>query len=355
MTTFAVELENVTKRYQSGDGWSNALSGVTLSVPRGTIQGIIGFSGAGKSTLLRCISRLERPDGGHVRIDGSDLAQADGAELRLARRKLGVVFQQLHLMRSRTVAENIALPLEIGGEPPASIATRVQDLLGYVSLEDKRDAYPAQLSGGQRQRVAIARALATKPAVLLTDEPTSALDPETTASVLDLLKRVRDRLGVTIVLITHELTAVRAICDRVAVLDGGSIVEEGPVEQVLTRPATRTTQRLLGKDVHLSQLATHLGKRSDHPHSVFLELQFFGADATDHILFDVARSCEATFSILHAQIVNLNRLGHGSMLVEVTGTEATLAIAQDRLRARGANVTVVEPWQGLPLEESDHA
>ena len=346
-----VQLEAVTKRYPNGDGWSTALSGIDLSVARGTIQGIIGFSGAGKSTLLRCVSRLEQPDAGRVLIDGFDLARADGAELRSARRKLGVVFQQFHLMRSRTVAENVALPLEIGRERPATIAARVQDLLGYVNLEDKQHAYPAQLSGGQRQRVAIARALATGPAVLLTDEPTSALDPETTSSVLDLLKRVRDELGVTILLITHELNAVRAICDRVAVLDRGSIVEEGPVEQVLTRPSTHATERLLGKDLHLSQLAMHLGKRSDHPHSVFLEIQFFGADATDHILIDVARSSEATFSILHAQIVNLNRLGHGSMLVEVTGTDAAVAEVQDRLRARGANVLVVEPWRGSSLEE----
>ena len=355
MTTPVVQLEDVSKRYPSGDGWSNALSGVTLSVPRGTIQGIIGFSGAGKSTLLRCISRLERPDKGRVLIDGSDLAHVDGSELRSARRKLGVVFQQFHLMRSRTVAENIALPLEIGGERPPSISARVQDLLGYVGLTDKRSAYPAQLSGGQRQRVAIARALATRPAVLLTDEPTSALDPETTTSVLDLLKRVRDELGVTILLITHELSAVRAICDRVAVLDRGRVVEEGPVETVLTRPATRATERLLGKDVHLSQLAIHLGERSAHPHSLFLELQFFGADATAHILFDVARSSEATFSILHAQIVNLNRLGHGSMLVEVTGTDTAVSAAQEHLRARGANITVVEPWQETSLGEQDLA
>ncbi len=350
-----VQLEDVTKRYRNGDGWSNALSAVNLSVERGSIQGIIGFSGAGKSTLLRCVSRLEKPDEGRVLIDGADLASATGRDLRSARRKLGVVFQQFHLMRSRTVADNIALPLEIAGERPMHIHSRVQDLLGYVGLQDKQHVYPAQLSGGQRQRVAIARALATKPAVLLTDEPTSALDPETTASVLDLLKRVRDELGVTILLITHELNAVRAICDYVAVLDSGCIVEQGPVEQVFTRPMSRATERLLGKDLHLSQLATHLGKPSDHPDSVFLEIHFFGADATDHILFDVARSTDATFSILHAQIVNLNRLGHGSMLVEVSGTVSALATVQDRLRARGANVVIVEPWQNAPFTVSGHA
>ena len=342
-----VDLENVSKRYPSREGWSPALVDLNLSVERGVIQGIIGFSGAGKSTLLRCVSRLERPDAGRVLIDGADLATLDGAALRQARRKLGVVFQQFHLMRSRTVAGNVALPLEVRGDGAAEVAARVRELLAWVGLEEKAEAYPAQLSGGQRQRVAIARALASRPSVLLTDEPTSALDPETTASVLELLRRVRDELGVTILLITHELDAVRAVCDRVAVLDRGRIVEEGTVQDVLTRPASRAAERLLGRDQHLANLQAQLGDRAAHEGAVFLEVQFFGGDgaeATDHVLFDVARGSEATISILHAQIVTMNRAGFGSMLVELTGAPAAIAAAQRELLARGTQVVVIDPW-----------
>ncbi len=353
-----VVLENVSKRYPSREGWSPALVDLNLSVERGVIQGIIGFSGAGKSTLLRCVSRLERPDAGRVLIDGADLATLDGAALRSARRKLGVVFQQFHLMRSRTVAGNVALPLEVGGDAAPAIAMRVRELLAWVGLDEKADAYPAQLSGGQRQRVAIARALASRPSVLLTDEPTSALDPETTASVLELLRRVRDQLGVTILLITHELDAVRAVCDRVAVLDRGRIAEEGPVHAVLTRPESRATERLLGRDQHLANLAAQLGDRAAHVGAVFLEVQFFGAagangtgaDATDHVLFDVARRSEATISVLHAQIANMNRAGFGSMLVELTGAPAAIAAAQRELLARGTQVVEVDPWKDTGTE-----
>jgi D-methionine transport system ATP-binding protein len=339
-----VALENVSKRYPHGDGWLNALSGVNLNVEEGTIQGIIGFSGAGKSTLLRCISRLERPEEGRILIAGSDLAMLNGDELRLARRKLGVIFQQFHLMRSRTVRANVALPLEIAGETAAIISARVHELLGWVGLQEKANAYPAQLSGGQRQRVAIARALVAKPSVLLTDEPTSALDPETSASVLELLKRIRDELGVTILLITHEINAVRAICDRVAVLDGGSIVEEGTVEQVFTTPASRATERLLGRDVHLSQLAAHLGDRSLHANSIFFEMQFFGGGSGEEFLFELAKAADVKVRILRAEIMNLTRNGYGSLLVELTGSADALATARQQLDKIGTAVSLIDPW-----------
>ncbi len=241
----AIVIQSLRKRYRHNDAFVEALSGVNLIVERGAIQGVIGFSGAGKSTLLRCICALEKPDEGRILIDGSDVAHLDGAELRAARRRLGVVFQQLNLLRSRTAAANIALPLELSGTENSRIRERVAELLAWFGLEEKAGQYPSQLSGGQRQRVAIARALALNPAVLLTDEPTSALDPETTASVLDLLARVRKEFGVTILLITHELSAVRAICDRVAVLDAGRIVEDEPVDQLLTQPTSAAAIRLL--------------------------------------------------------------------------------------------------------------
>lgn len=243
--TPVVSLESVSKRYRHGEGWIEALSDVNLRVEACAIHGIIGFSGSGKSTLLRCISRIEQPDSGRVLIAGLDLAKVEGEDLRQARRRIGVVFQQLHLLRSRTVAANIALPLELCGRPKHEITARAAELLDWFGLADKASQFPARLSGGQRQRVAIARAIAMRPAVLLTDEPTSALDPETTASVLSVLRKIRDEFGVTVLLVTHEINSVRAICDRVSVLESGRIVEEGTVNEVLVNPQSSAAKRLL--------------------------------------------------------------------------------------------------------------
>jgi D-methionine transport system ATP-binding protein len=240
-----VSLEGVTKTYLHDGRRIEALSEVHLRVNPGAIHGIVGFSGAGKSTLLRCISRIEKPDSGRVLIDCRDLAHLEGAALREARRRIGIVFQQLHLLRSRTVAQNVALPLELSSRPRHEIAHRVAELLEWFGLADRAGQFPSRLSGGQRQRVAIARALAMQPAVLLTDEPTSSLDPETTASVLGLLTRIRDDFGVTILLVTHEIDAVRSICDRVSVLENGRIVEEGSVREVLLNPQSSAGRRLL--------------------------------------------------------------------------------------------------------------
>ena len=350
----AVLLDNLTKRYRQGDGWSHALSRLSLSVPKGTIQGIIGFSGAGKTTLLRCISRLELPDEGSVFIDGTDLAHMDGQQLQSARRRLGVVFQQLYLLRSRTVAQNVALPLELAGTDREAIAARVKELLLWFGLEEKAGQYPSQLSGGQQQRVAIARALATKPAVLLSDEPTSALDPETTASVLELLRRVRDELGVTILLITHELSAVRAICDRVAVLDRGVIVEEGPVEQVLLRPGSRTTQRLLGRSLGIEHLPEYQGQKTGSPGSTLLELQFLGQSATSHVISTLIRTFDLTVNILRADVGELNHSAYGFLLVELSGTSEALEQSIQFLEAQGAVVTQIDPWSEAEREEGSH-
>jgi D-methionine transport system ATP-binding protein len=243
--TSVVTLEGVCKTYLHEGRRIEALSGVDLCVETGSIHGIIGFSGAGKSTLLRCISRIEKPDTGRVTIDGRDLAHLEGAALREARRRIGIVFQQLHLLRSRTVAQNVALPLELSARPKQEIEERVGQLLEWFGLADRARQFPSRLSGGQRQRVAIARALAMSPAVLLTDEPTSSLDPETTASVLALLRKIRDDFGVTILLVTHEIDAVRAICDRVSILENGRIVEEGSVREVLQNPQSPAGRRLL--------------------------------------------------------------------------------------------------------------
>jgi D-methionine transport system ATP-binding protein len=224
-----IAIDHVTKRFPDG---TLALDDVSLSIPRGSVFGIIGRSGAGKSTLLRLLNGLERPSEGSVRIDDTSIADLSDAALRTLRRRIGMIFQSFGLLANRTVAGNVALPLELAGVAKAERDARVAELLARVGLADKADAYPARLSGGQRQRVGIARALATRPDVLLCDEATSALDPETTRSILDLLGELNRDLGLTIVLITHEMSVVRAVCHRVAVLDQGRLVETGPVEAV---------------------------------------------------------------------------------------------------------------------------
>jgi D-methionine transport system ATP-binding protein len=242
----AIRVRGLTKRFTPGP--LPALDSVDLDIPSGTIHGVLGLSGAGKSTLLRCIARLETPDAGEIYVDGVDWARLDVSELRRQRGRMGIVFQQLHLLSSRTVSGNVALPLELHHASRSSIAPRVSELLDWFGIADKANNYPAQLSGGQRQRVALARALVTNPRVLLADEPTSALDPETRASVLNTLLRIREQFGVTILIITHDLHSAGAICDTITVLDEGRVVEAGPAAQLLSHPSAEVTKRLLAHD-----------------------------------------------------------------------------------------------------------
>ncbi|HLR46385.1 MAG TPA: ATP-binding cassette domain-containing protein [Deinococcales bacterium] len=240
-----LRLEDVAKNYKTREGTVHALTGVNLSVGAGVIQGIIGFSGAGKSTLVRCLTALERPDRGTVSVDGVDLAGLRGRELRQARRRIGTIYQGFQLLNNSTALDNVALPLQLARVRRSATRRRALELLDWVGLSGRAGSYPAQLSGGQRQRVAIARALAARPDVLLCDEPTSALDTETTHSILNLIRRVRDEFRLTVLLITHELSAVQATCERVAVLDAGAIVEEGPTADVFRAPASTAGKRLL--------------------------------------------------------------------------------------------------------------
>jgi len=245
-----IRLSNVQKTYAARRGSDEhvALRGINLDIAAGEIVGVIGRSGAGKSTLIRCINLLEMPTSGSVTVDGTDVTRLSKRDLPLFRRQLGMVFQHFNLLSSRTVFDNIALPLELAGASKADIAKAVDPLLPLVGLEDKRDRYPAELSGGQKQRVGIARALSSNPKVLLCDEVTSALDPETTRQILTLLKDINKRLGLTMVVITHEMAVVKALCDRVAVMDGGVIVEEGGVEGIFANPKHATTQSLLADE-----------------------------------------------------------------------------------------------------------
>lgn len=243
-----IEIQHLTKVFGQGADRVTALEDVSLRVEDGDIFGIIGMSGAGKSTLLRCLSMLEKPTSGKIVLDGSDLAALNGAQLRAERRKMGIVFQGYNLLMQKTVAENVAFPLKLEkGFDKAAVAARVDELLELVGLADKAKAYPAQLSGGQKQRVAIARALATKPEILLCDEPTSALDPLTTKAMLGLLADINRKLGVTILIITHELSVVRRICGRVAVIGDGRVAESGTVDEVFQNPRSQVAKLLLSE------------------------------------------------------------------------------------------------------------
>lgn len=240
-----IDIQSVSKRFPDG---TVALDDISLSIPRGSIYGIIGRSGAGKSTLLRLINGLEQASSGEILVDEARLSALRAPALRLLQRRIGMIFQSFGLLANRTIAENVALPLELAGIDRSERSARVAELLARVGLADKADAYPARLSGGQRQRVGIARALATRPEILLCDEATSALDPETTRSVLALLADLNREMGLTIVLITHEMAVVRAICDHIAVLDHGRLIEAGPAASILSGSTEQTTIALLGED-----------------------------------------------------------------------------------------------------------
>jgi D-methionine transport system ATP-binding protein len=258
----AIVVRGLTKRFSLRG--PAALDGVDLEVQQGAIHGVLGLSGAGKSTLLRCIALLERPDRGEVQIAGRDWAKLSAHDLRRERVNMGIVFQQLHLLSSRTAAANIALPLELHGISRAAINARVAELLDWFGIAEKAKEYPMQLSGGQRQRVALARALATSPSVLLADEPTSALDPETRATVLSTLSRIRRQLGVTILIITHDLHSAGSICDSLTVLDAGHVVETGPAEALLANPSADVTKRLIaGSDTAYNVSSSTPGRTAE--------------------------------------------------------------------------------------------
>lgn len=240
-----ITISGLTKQYRTAHGLVPALSGIDLRVEKGDIFGIIGQSGAGKSTLIRCLNRLEEPDSGGILLEGRDITRLGKGELREARKKIGMIFQHFNLLDSRTVRDNVAFPLELAGLSKREIGPRVREILELVGLGERELAYQAQLSGGQKQRVGIARALANHPEVLLSDEATSALDPQTTGAILELLADINRKLGLTIILITHEMQVIRQICSKVAVLDQGRIVESGTVEQVFSEPSSSTMRLFL--------------------------------------------------------------------------------------------------------------
>ncbi|AHG19180.1 DL-methionine transporter ATP-binding subunit [Chania multitudinisentens RB-25] len=331
-----IKLSNITKVFQQGSRTISALSDVTLHVPAGQIYGVIGASGAGKSTLIRCANMLERPTSGTVLVDGQDLTSLSESELTHARRQIGMIFQHFNLLSSRTVFGNVSLPLELDNTPRAEIKKRVAELLELVGLSDKYDAYPANLSGGQKQRVAIARALASNPKVLLCDEATSALDPATTRSILELLKDINRRLGLTILLITHEMDVVKRICDQVAVISQGQLIEKGSVGEVFSHPKTPLAQQFIQSTLHLDipdDYATRLVQDRTSGRQPLLRLEFTGQSVDAPLLSEAARRFNVNNNIISAQMDYAGGVKFGVMLAELHGSDedalATIQFLQE--------------------------
>lgn len=310
-----VTFENLGKVYRSSAGETTALNEVDLNIEAGEVFGIIGRSGAGKSSLLRTINRLETPTSGRVLIDGEDIAALDEAGLVRLRRRIGMIFQHFNLLTAKTVRENVALPLLVAGVSKTEIRTRVDQVLALVGLEGKGDTYPSRLSGGQKQRVGIARALISRPEILLCDEATSALDPETTVSILQLLRDINRRLGLTVVLITHEMSVIREICDRVVVIEKGRIVEQGPVWQVFGAPQHEATRALLQPlEAGLpDELADRLRPSPLPGDETVVELRFAGASPLD--LARIGPVAGGTVRLLTSQVERIRGHTIGQVLV----------------------------------------
>ena len=329
-----IKLNNITKIFTLPDKKLTALDNVSLHVPKGQICGVIGASGAGKSTLIRCVNLLERPTHGAVIIDDVDLTQLSDAELVKTRRQIGMIFQHFNLLTSRTVFENVALPLEIKKNTTA--------LLALVGLSDKHNVYPANLSGGQKQRVAIARALASDPKVLLCDEATSALDPATTQSILKLLKEINRTLGITILLITHEMEVVKRICDQVAVIDKGRLIEQGTVSEIFSNPKTELAQEFISSTFHITLPEEYLENLSDTPKHAksypIIKFEFTGRSVDAPLLSQASKKFGVELSILTSQIDYAGGVKFGFTIAEVEGDED--AITQTKVYLMENNVRV---------------
>ncbi len=321
-----IELRGLSKVYQIPGGEVQALNNINLTIEQGDIYGIIGMSGAGKSTLIRCLNRLDTPTDGQVLIDGQNILAMSKKQLLQTRRRMAMIFQQFNLLMQKNVARNVRYPLEIAGAPKKQANERVMELLKIVGLEEKANAYPAQLSGGQKQRVAIARALASNPEMLLCDEATSALDPMTTQSILELLKKINAELGITVVLITHEMAVIRQICNKVAILDGGKLVEQGTVDDVFMHTKSAAGKRLFGI---LPE------NEDDVPTQPALRIVFDGAAADQPVISRLVKDLGFDVNILAADMHQFNGKTYGQMMVARPEDPAELKQVQDYLAKAG--------------------
>ena len=340
-----IKLNNITKIFTLPDKKLTALDNVSLHVPKGQICGVIGASGAGKSTLIRCVNLLERPTHGAVVIDDVDLTQLSDPELVKTRRQIGMIFQHFNLLTSRTVFENVALPLELENKSKAEIQEKTTALLALVGLSDKHNVYPANLSGGQKQRVAIARALASDPKVLLCDEATSALDPATTQSILKLLKEINRTLGITILLITHEMEVVKRICDQVAVIDKGRLIEQGTVSEIFSNPKTELAQEFISSTFHITLPEEYLENLSDTPKHAksypIIKFEFTGRSVDAPLLSQASKKFGVELSILTSQIDYAGGVKFGFTIAEVEGDEDAITQAKVYLMENNVRVEVL--------------
>lgn len=335
-----IELKNISKTFNDGDSKVEALKNINLEVKEGEIFGIIGFSGAGKSTLLRMMNLLEKPTTGEIYINGKNLLTLKEKELRNVRKKIGIIFQQFHLLSSYNVFDNVAEILRMNHVPKKEIEKKVKDLLSLVGLEDKADQYPANLSGGQKQRVGIARALAMDPDILLCDEATSALDPKTTDSILELLLNINKKLGLTIVLITHEMEVIKKTCDRVAVMEKGEIIEQGTVLDVFSSPIQKTTKNFLGNMYENMITEDMLAILQEFGHSYILRLAFRGDSALDPVLNEVSAKYAVIPNIVHGSITYLKGTPLGILFVHLSGDENKLKQAISYLKNKVYHVEI---------------
>lgn len=341
-----IELNHVSKHFGKPQSQVHAVRDVSLSIEKGEIFGIIGFSGAGKSTLVRCINLLERPTEGTVLVDGRRMMELSAKELREARKKIGMIFQHFNLMPSRTVFSNVAYPLRGRGLSKQEIADKVSELLDLVDIGDKAGAYPSQLSGGQKQRVSIARALANDPSVLLCDEATSALDPQTTKSILKLLKKLNEKMGITIVIITHEMAVVKEICDHVAVMEHGRVVEQGEVFSVFANPQQPITQSFIRTTSNLQKIEELISEDSVvtrlQPGEVIVRLSYVQRNVSEPLISAVSQKFHIILNIIFADIDMVQNAPIGGTVAIISGEKAQITKAMEYLIEKNVGVEVLK-------------
>lgn len=324
-----IRFEHVSKTFQTKNGPFDALKDVSFEIEKGDIYGVIGYSGAGKSTLIRMVNALETPTSGNVWVEGKDIGTLNQKELRNLRKGIGMIFQQFNLLESKTIYDNVAIALKLNGVSKKDMEKRVTELLDFVELSDKKYSYPGQLSGGQKQRIGIARALANNPSILLCDEATSALDPKTTDSILELLKKINEMLHITIVIITHEMNVIQKICNKVAVMDYGQVVETGSVIQVFSNPQSDIARRFVGnliRDVIPEPLVESI--RRETRNSRLLRIKLENTDSTEPLLWEINRRFEVETNILYSTINVIQGIVVGIMLVLFIGTDAEIEKAE---------------------------
>lgn len=342
-----IEFQQLRKVYDSGGQHVAALNGIDLKINKGEIFGVIGFSGAGKSSLIRCVNLLERPTSGHVIVDGNDLTSLSVKEVRKVKKNIGMIFQHFNLLNSKTVFANVAMPLILANSPKDQIKKRVQELLEFVGLADKADKYPDQLSGGQKQRIGIARALATQPSILLCDEATSALDPQTTSSILQLLKKINKEYDITILIITHEMSVIREICDRVAVIEAGQIIEKGTVFDVFSAPQTKTARNFVSTVMNdqLPESLNELIQQHAGTQKIF-RINFVGNKAGQPLLSEISKKFDIHINVLFGNITELQGIPFGNLIVEFQGDEKEISRTLSYIQEKDITIKEVNEHAG---------